>query len=161
MKLILCQRGVPCKDKASGLPGVVSIIEIAGPNNVLYLFQPKGLNDAGEPLKGFELTAERLDKCPTEEKEVPVEIIGTVVTDIHTGFTGIATTLYLFETGCYHVEIQPKGLDKLKSTKRPWEVDLIRLEGPAIKKLTAAEKKQREKDEPGAMGMRIHTAGRM
>lgn len=147
--------GTVCTDKATGLTGTLTHAGISMGKHILYIFQPKGVDDKGQPLRNLLVEAERLKGVENrfEDLEVPFEILGTVVTDKATGFSGMAISFTQHINGCFHVWIQPKG--SVKNTNEPIEkndFDLRGCEGVMIKKMNAAALKQSKKDQPSPVG---------
>jgi len=80
---------------------------------------------------------------------VPIEILGTIVTDKPSGFTGMAIDFIRHINGCFHVTIQPKGL--LKKNGNPIQkadFDLRQCTGKKIKELSESELKESKKKNP-------------
>lgn len=143
--------GTECRDNATKLEGTVTHWFIFHDLHIQYLFQPKGLDEEGQPLKKIGLAKERLTvgKDAFETVDIPIEIIGTTVTDKASGFTGMAIALIRHINGCFHVEIQPEGTSK-KSHGRidSNDFDLRGCVGEMIPQLTAEEKKESEVRRP-------------
>ncbi len=140
-----------CVDKATELEGTLThwMYNIGG--SVDYLFQPKKLDEEGQPVKKLYLETERLNVKPEdfEEVEVPVEILGTQVTDNASGFTGMAISFIRHVNGCFHVFIQPKGLNKKNNAPiLRNDFDLRGCSGEMISKLSEAELKKSEAEAP-------------
>jgi hypothetical protein len=116
-----------------------------------YLFQPKGLDEDGEPLEKHYLCLERLSvkKADFEMVEVPFEILGTQVADKASGFNGMAITFIRHINGCFHVNIQPKGkLPKTGAPIRSHDFDLRSCTGEKIVELTKPELKKSRAEKP-------------
>jgi hypothetical protein len=127
--------------------------------NVSYLFQPKGLNGEGQPIRKLYLEQERLviKADDFELVEVPFEIIGTQVSSKSSGFTGMAVEFVRHINGCFHVTIQPKGI--CRKTQMPIEkhdFDLRDCTGPKIVELSEAALKQSREDTPSPDGENFH-----
>jgi len=155
-KIKVIKLGTRCKDKATELMGTLTHWMYNMDGHVDYLFQPKGLDTEGQPVDKLFLEADRLrvTEKDFEEIEVPVEILGTQVTDKASGFTGMAVAFIRHINGCFHVFIQPKGLlSKNNSPVKRCEFDLRGCEGKKIKELSeAAKKKSQEKNPSPARG---------
>ncbi len=111
--------------------------------SVRYGFQPKGLdNETREPLKRIFLESSRVSDSnpPTEEVEIPTEILGTIVTDEASGFTGRAIQLIRHTHGCVHVMVQSQEKTKSGNPVDPCDFNFIQLTGEAIKPMTESEK---------------------
>ncbi len=143
--------GTECRDNATKLEGTLTHWFIFHDLHIQYLFQPKGLDEDGQPLKKISLTKERLTvgKDDFERVDIPVEIIGTEVTDKASGFTGMGIALIRHINGCFHVEIQPEGTSK-KSRGRidSNDFDLRGCVGEMIPQLTPEAKKESEAQRP-------------
>ncbi len=111
-------------------------------HGIEYIFQPKGLNEFGQPLPWIRLELERLETTDDmfEEVDVPVEILASQVTDNASGFTGMAVGFVRHINGCFHVAIQPKGvLEKTKTPVKRLDFDLRQCSGEMITKMTEEE----------------------
>lgn len=140
--------GKPCTDIATELDGQATHWFITMNHSVAYLFQPTGLNPKdGQPVEKIYLDSGRIkaNDDDWEEAEVPVEILGTQVTDTASGFTGMATALVMHCTGCFHVQIQPSGtLPETNSPVERRDFALVLCKGDAIPVMDeAVEKKER------------------
>jgi hypothetical protein len=99
--------------------------------------------------------AERLETTfdQLELAEVPLEILGTIVTDKASGFTGMAINFVRHINGCFHVVIQPSGV--LKKTGSPIEkaeFDLRGCSGKMIPKLSDEQLKKSKEKNPSPTG---------
>lgn len=149
--------GTFCKDKATELSGMLThwIYNMEG--NVSYLFQPKGLDEEGQPVNKLYLEASRLNVTENdfEEVEVPIEILGTNVTDKASGFTGMATSFLRHINGCFHVFIQPKGMNqKNNSPIQKCDFDLRSCEGEMITKMSEKELEESKLTTPSPAGIK-------
>lgn len=147
--------GTECQDKATKLRGTLThwCIDLGGTLN--YLFQPKGLDEEGQPVQKLFLPKERLDVGDEEfeEIDVPMEILGTVVTDNPSGFTGTAIEFIRHINGCFHVVVQPEGLLPKKNTPiGRCDFDLRRCSGKKIPKLSEKARQESIKKEPSPTG---------
>lgn len=138
-------------DSATGLLGRLIHLQLELGDIRFYNFQPRGLNPKdGQPVGRFWLVPSRiLNAAPEIEREIPVEVLGTDVTDDASGFTGTATALTLHPSGCVHISVQPRG--SLAETGGRIEVcdfDIRRVSGPAIPKLTEPQRAQAERTNP-------------
>lgn len=129
-----------CKDRATGAKGMVTHLVINMSKDVKYIFQPEGLNEDGEPLEPKYVDLERLDSKEFENIEVPLEILGSQVTDDASGFTGTATDLWMHPNGCFHINIQPKGKRKDGNLIKSKDFDIRQCSGPKIPKQSSAQK---------------------
>lgn len=147
--------GLVCEDKAIGLQGTLThwIVNMGG--GVRYLFQPKGLDEEGQPVQRLCLEEERMKIKPEdfEMVEVPFDILGTEVTDKASGFKGMAVEFVRHINGCFHVIVQPKGMHPVKKVPiKPYDFDLRQCTGPKIVELDKAALAKSKKDHPSPTG---------
>lgn len=120
--------------------------------NVSYFFQPRVLDDEGQPVEHLYLEAERFDVKPEDFEVVPTpffKILGTTVTDKASGFTGMAVAFIRHINGCFHVFIQPEGLNsKNKSPIQRRDFDLRSCEGEMIEQLPPEKLEESKKKTP-------------
>jgi hypothetical protein len=143
--------GVQVTEKSTGLTGMLIHMQVQTNNNRFYNFQPRGLNpETGQPLKRRWCPSDRFEGgVEIPEKELPLEVLGTHVEDVASGFNGTATALTLHINGCVHVTIQPAGTQpKNGEIICENEFDIRLLKGDAIKPLTADERSASEKEKP-------------
>lgn len=150
-KIKVIKLGTVCSDKATKLSGTLThwIYDMSG--NINYLFQPKALDEEGQPVQHLYLEEERLNLKSTdfEEVEIPFEILGTIATDKASGFTGMAVSFVRHINGCFHIAIQPKGLlSKGNSPIRKTDFDLRSCTGKMIEKLSKEKLKESKEDTP-------------
>jgi len=150
--------GTECRDNATNLTGTLThwLMDMSG--RIEYLFQPKGLNEEGQPLKRLALCTERLSvkEEDFEAVDVPFEILGTQVTNKASGFTGMAVQFIRHINGCFHVEIQPKGTLLKKGTPiQSNEFDLRECVGDKIPTLTKKARKESITQEPSPSGVPV------
>jgi hypothetical protein len=150
--------GTECKDLATGLVGQITHWLMGMSGTITYFLQAKGLDSKGQPLGKLYMPVERLevDADDFEEIDIPFNILGTIVTDDASGFTGMATSLVCHRNGCFHVTIQPHGV--VEKTGKPIgqrEFDIRGCSGEQIPAMTAAEQKQSEKAHPSPTGDRM------
>lgn len=153
MKIKLLKRGTLCTDRATKLDGIITHWICDMSYNINYIFHPKGLNESGQPLINMRLELARLNFTPEmfEEEDVPVEILGTNVTDTISGFSGMAVGLVKHLNGCLHCTIQPKTIPG----KPPVEIndfDLRQCKGPKIPKLPTKDLEESKKKSPSPTG---------
>jgi hypothetical protein len=134
--------GTECEDRATGLKGTLTHWVLRMDGRINYVFQPKGLDHDGQPINHLILNEARLEVNDSDyvEVEVPVEILGTQVTDKASGFTGMAVDFIYHINGCFHVAIQPRGV--VERTGLPinvCEFDLRRCSGEKITELSKEE----------------------
>ncbi|MCX6790110.1 MAG: hypothetical protein NTV60_01120 [Candidatus Kaiserbacteria bacterium] len=151
--------GTTCEDRATGLKGTLThwIIQMSGV--IDYVFQPKGLDENGQPFKKLYLCLDRLSvkEGDFEMVDVPFEILGTQVTDKASGFNGMAIAFIRHINGCFHVDIQPKGtVPKTGAPISSHDFDLRSCTGKKIIELSkpALEKSRVEKPSPSDMPQR-------
>jgi len=129
-------------DSATSIKGYLAHLIIRGDGSQVYGFQPNGLNPTnGQPRAVLWLTADRVTKhAPRIMEEIPMEVIGSVVEDIASGFKGVAVDIVMHTTGCIHINVQPS--DKIKDSGEPVEakeLDIRRLKGTKIPVLSEKE----------------------
>jgi hypothetical protein len=144
-----------CVDDATGLTGTLTHWIYGMDGRIEYLFQPKGLDDDGQPIKRLGVCKERLKVKDSdfEEVDIPVEILGSQVANKATGFNGTAVEFVRHLNGCFHVVIQPKGT--LPGKKKPidrCEFDLRECDGKKIKEMSEAELKKSTDERPSPTG---------
>jgi len=147
--------GTVCRDKATELEGTLTHWVIDMSKRVYYLFQPKGLNEEGQPVKKIILEEERLDirGSDFENVDVPFEIIGSTVTNKSSGFTGMAVEFVRHINGCFHVGIQPKGISpKTKMPIQKCDFDLRDCTGDKIVELSKLELAKSKVEKPSPTG---------
>jgi hypothetical protein len=146
----------PMIEKTSGLKGILTHYYIDLDGSRKYRFQPYGLNsEDGSPNKGTWITSAAVDckEMVPEPDNLPFSVLGTEVTDIGSGFTGKVTTIVLHESGCVHACVQPYGKHpKTGGMMDAEDFDIRRLEGPAIKKMSADERAADQKEKPSPSG---------
>jgi hypothetical protein len=139
-------------DKVTGSKGMLTIYALEMSGNQNYLFQPKALNPTTkEPVDTFWITEDRIVGGEEVYPVLPINVLGTEVEDTATGFKGISISLYYHINGCVHVEVKAKGtIPKTGETIKSQNVDIRRLKGKAIKKMTEPqmEKSKIEKPSP-------------
>ena len=140
-----------CKDRATELQGTVTHWVCDMGLRIDYIFQPKGLNEEGQPLPFISLEAERLDVNDDmfEEVDVPVEILGSQITDNASGFAGMTVGFVRHVNGCFHGVIQPKGiLAKTKMPVKKGEFDLRQCSGKMIAKMSKKDLAKSKEEKP-------------
>jgi hypothetical protein len=156
MKITVLKLGTECTDKATGLKGTLTHWVFGLEQVVHYLLQPRGLDEKGQPVDRIFLCRERIldaKDVDLEEVEIPYEILGTIVTDKASGFTGMATEFIRHINGCFHVAIQPKGvLPKDNSPIKSRDFDLRGCAGDKITELSETERKKSIEKTPSPTG---------
>lgn len=138
-------------DKIIDVDGTLTHSVINMDHHVNYIFQPKGIDEISKlPVDKMYVEAARIIGGEYEEVEIPLNILGTEVEEIGSGFKGIITGIVIHLGNCIHAEVTPKGV--LKTDRRTAEIDLRRLVGDAIPKLTKEEVKDSEKKFPSPIG---------
>jgi hypothetical protein len=159
MKIRVLKLGEVCTDKATGLTGTLTHWLFDMGQRIDYIFQPQGLNpDNGQPVNKIFIELERLETTENqfEEVEVPFEILGTIVTNMASGFKGMAVNFVRHVNGCFHVAIQPAGrLSKTNSPIQKAEFDLRECSGKMIQKLTDEQLKKSKEKRPSPTGDRF------
>lgn len=155
MKIETLILGTECEDRATGLRGTLTHWVLCMDGRINYVFQPKGLDHDGQPINHLMLNEARLEVNDSDyvEVEVPVEILGTQVTDKASGFTGMAIDFIYHINGCFHVAIQPRGV--VERTGLPinvHEFDLRRCSGEKITELSKEELAESIEEGPSPTG---------
>lgn len=155
--IVTVKLGTVCRDKATELEGTVTHWICDMDHRIDYLFQPRQLNpEDGQPVRKIFLAPSRLENIPEsafEEVVVPVEILGTIVSDKGSGFTGMAISFTRHINGCFHVDIQPTGvLKKNNSHIKPCNFDLRECEGEKITEMSSAALAKSRETNPSPTG---------
>lgn len=151
MKFSVLRPGTECADKATELPGTVTHWVMGMDKHILYLFQPRGLTDEGQPTRMLYLCAARLTATVEDHEtvEVPFEILGSQVEDRASGFKGMAIQFIRHTNGCFHVEIQPPGLVAGKGAPiQAHDFDLRMCIGEKIPMLTSTQLQESRRATP-------------
>lgn len=138
-------------DSGTNTHGMLTHSIHTGDGSLRYAFQPHGLDEeTKEPLKRIILDPTRIkgDNIPTEEVELPMEVLGTMVTDTASGFSGMAIQLCRHTHGCVHVLVQSQERTKSGGSVDPCDFNYIQLEGDAIPKMTEEEIKAEQVKKP-------------
>jgi hypothetical protein len=146
--------GSQVTDSATGIEGMVTHLQIEMNMSEYYQFQPKGLNPkSGQPVDRMWLVEERLIGGEVvEDQELPTHVLGTIVEDEASGFTGMAVSLVFHINGCAHFNVQASGLQDTGAPIETCNFDIRRLKGEAIKLMTVEELKVDEKKNPSPTG---------
>jgi hypothetical protein len=150
-KVKVIKLGTVCKDKATELTGTLTHWGYNMSGHIQYILQPKALGDDGQPVDSLCLEEDRLivKKEEYELIEIPDEILGSIVTDRASGFTGMAVNFMRHINGCFHVYIQPSGLNaKTNQPIRRADFDLRSCEGEKIKNPQGKKLEESKKKEP-------------
>lgn len=142
---------VPVEDRSTGLGGILTHMHVNLDGQRAYRFQPHGVSsDTGEPLAGKWIdSAAVICRETMPEPKLPLEILGTDVRDIGSGFSGTVTAIVLHESGCVHATVQPKGRHpKTGGLVDAHDFDIRRLEGPALPRRTPEELAKDREDHP-------------
>lgn len=164
LKIKVLKLGKVYKDIATQLQGMLTLWAITLDRHVLYVFQPKGLDENGMPVMRLLLGEARLVPTPNddnhhEEVEVDLEILGSIVTDKASGFTGTAIELVYHVNGCFHVVIQPAGLtEKTKEPIKTAEFDIRQCTGRKIKELSPPALQESKVKRPSPAGDMLQRA---
>ena len=151
MEIRVLKLGTVCLDKATQLKGTLTHCVLGMGPGIRYIFQPKGLDEEGQPVKRLIFEGERLEVSEEdfETIEVPFDILGSQVTDKASGFTGMAVKFIRHVNGCFHVAIQPKGVSpKTRMAIDENDFDLRGCIGEKIPSLTPSERKDSEEKRP-------------
>lgn len=112
-------------DTTTEIEGMLTVLALDMGGNRHYLFQPALLSTkTKKPVDTYWIVESRIDKLVTEVLYLPMDVLGTVVTDKATNFTGTAVQLYYHLNGCIHFEVKPKGIledgESIKSHEFDW-----------------------------------------
>lgn len=140
MKMTALKVRTICKDTATNAKGMITHVVVHLDRTIQYVFAPNGLNDDGRPLRPHLVTAAQLSSTDFESIEVPIEVLGSKVTDDASGFTGTAIELWMHPNGCFHILVQPKSKAKDGELVKPTDFDVRQCSGPQIHKQTETAK---------------------
>lgn len=154
--------GSLARETATGLDGMVTHFQIDMDGARHYVFQPRGLSpETGKPLKVLWVNIARLEKIEwVPQPPLPVEVLGTQVEDLASGFKGMAISLLLHLNGCIHIGVQPAG--QLEKTNAPIDVcdfDIRRLTGEAIVDLMNQQRYVDQLQKPGPCDVERYQPG--
>lgn len=146
----MIELGQFCIDKATGIEGMVTHLQVEMDGSEYLKFQPRGLNPkTGQPVDAMWLVEARLEGGNRiDHPDLPTHVLGTIVTDEASGFTGMAIALVYHINGCVHFNVQSKGQQDSGAPIEAANFDIRRLKGDAIKPMTKAEQKKDEKERP-------------
>ncbi len=159
MLLCVVELGTECQDQATRLRGTLTHWSVDMSGSVMYLFQPLGLDEDGQPVQKLFLCRERLAGVDGkfEHIKVPFEILGTQITNKPSGFTGMAIEFVRHINGCFHVVIQPAGrLSRKKTPIKCRDFDLRECTGEKIVQLNEEKLKQSKAEHPSPTGDSFH-----
>lgn len=147
----MLELNTPVKDKATEMKGMLTHVGWDSDGNKQYLFQPKGLNEKTRlPLDGFWLESSRVvGGVEVSEGQIPRELLNTVATDRASGFKGMVVGLVLHINGCVHAVLKAKGTQEDGEPIKAVDLDIRRLEGDKVPKLTEQERKVSHAEYPG------------
>ncbi len=157
MKLTVFKLREQNTDTATGASGMLTHMIIDKDGKTRYLLQPRAVNPkTGHPVEKIHLEPDRLeDQTKTEEIDIPMEVLGSTVTDDASGISGYALSFVRHPNGCFHVHIQPSGvIEKTREPIKPIDVDFRQVSGEKVPKMTEAEKEvsRKEKPSPASIG---------
>jgi hypothetical protein len=142
--------GTNVTDTVTGIKGMLTHYDIDMGRNVHYMFQPGQLSpEDGQPVESFWINENRIEGGILKDVNLPLEVLGTQVEDIATGFKGTAIALRLHINGCVHFQVKPKGvIEKTGKSIGYTDFDIRRLKGDAIKQLSEEEIEKSERTHP-------------
>ena len=147
--------GTCCVDKATKLTGTLTHWFYQLDGHIEYIFQPRGLDKEGLPVDVIYLIPERLENITMndyEKVEVPDNILGTHVTEKASGYNGMAISFIRHINGCFHVVIQPEGLNPQNNGPiKRCDFDLRSCEGEKITALSEEKLKESKEKTPSPM----------
>ena len=151
MKVKMFELHQKCRDKVLKRKITLTHAYITGTGAIQYYgAAPFGQNgESLTPLDGYPVFPDRIEGADKiTSVDVPVELIGTKVTDMASGIKGTATEIVIHPGGCVHVRMVPDGVTKDKNPPHGFEVDIRRLESPLLTKLSEEARKASEKKTP-------------
>lgn len=150
MKVRIVELGEMVVDNVTQLSGMLTLANIDADGNEFYFFQPALISsETLHPVDGFWLGKSRIDGGNVVEVELPLHVLGTVVVDKATGFSGKAIQVYYYQNGCVHLDVKPAGIVPKTGQPIPGkEFDIRRLKGEALVELTKSELKESKKKAP-------------
>lgn len=150
-------------DKATKLEGTLTHWFYEFDGHIEYVFQPRGLDNEGQPINAICIVPERLENITQTEYEeviVPDEILGTQVIEKASGFMGIAISFIRHINGCFHVTIQPEGLNSQRNGPvKHYDFDLRSCEGEKITALSEEKLKESKKKTPSPLKINCQSYG--
>jgi len=157
MKLL--KLGTIVRDMATRLYGMLTHVQIAKDGSEFYNFQPKGLNlEDGTPVKGIWVTHDRICDGKRVDVDMPMELLGTVVEDLASGYKGTVTSLTLHIDGCIHALVQASGRSKKTGNAvESCDFDIRRLKGKKVPVFTEPELKKSILDRPSPILTEAYT----
>lgn len=155
--------GTRCIDKATKLEGTLTHWFYEFDGHIEYVFQPRGLDSEGQPINAICITPERFENISPDDYEtvkVPAEILGTEVTEKASGFKGMAISFIRHINGCFHVTIQPEGLNSQRNGPvKHYDFDLRSCEGEKITTLSEEKLKESKEKTPSPMKINCQSHG--
>lgn len=140
-------------DLATKREVTITHLNVDSGGEVQYYAQPKGLTEDGRPLRPIMVTGSRVPDAPEDELLAPLNVIGSVVTDKASGYTGTATGLFYHIDGCCHVVAQSDGTTSKGEVVESQEFNILRLEGEEIEPLTEEEAEEERAARPSPTGV--------
>lgn len=134
--------GTNVVDKTTKQYGMLTHMQVEENGNVYYNFQPRGLHPkTGEPLDcRWLVDTHVLEGVEITPPSIPTDILGSIATDLASGYTGTAVSLRLHLNGCVHVSLQSDIiLEETGNVPNSIDFDIRRLVGDKIKTLTDSE----------------------
>ncbi|MDP1814450.1 MAG: hypothetical protein Q8K92_08375 [Leadbetterella sp.] len=150
MKVRILELGEMVVDSVTQLSGMLTLANIDADRNEFYFFQPALISsETLHPVDGFWLEKSRIEGGKQVDVELPLHVLGTVVVDKATGFSGTAIQVYYYQNGCVHLEVKPAGIVPKTGQPIPGkEFDIRRLKGEALVELTKKQLKASKEDAP-------------
>lgn len=127
--------GTTVVEIASDRKGHLDGISIGVNLSVVYKFIPNELNKGGIQ-HSYNVYGEMIKGAPSVEVDLPVEVLGSMVTDIYSGFTGMAVQMAVHLNGCVHFWVQGGNLDDDGTLASPQDLSILQLTGKKITKKT-------------------------
>ena len=144
-------------DRTTKQNGMLTHMQMEQNGNVYYSFQPRGLNPkTGEPLDIrwlVDTNIEGSEYMPTPD--IQLEVLGSIATDMASGYTGHAVCLRLHLNGCVHVTLQScEILSETGTVPLAVDFDIRRLSGEKIKSLTVEELDESKLETPSPIALK-------
>ena len=130
--------GTEVTDITAGQVGMLTHMQVEMNLNEYYNFQPRGLNPkTGEPVDVRWLVDSSIEGgVEVIPPYLPLELLGSQVTDNASGFAGTVVSLRLHINGCVHASVQSSQILETGTVPLSVDFDIRRLSGEKIPVLT-------------------------
>lgn len=151
MKIKIIDNTKPIVDRVSGLNGHVASFIFTGNTRVAYNFQPNICHEeTGTPVHTYQTSPELLDADGYVVVDVPTELIGNLVSDKHTKFSGMCVGIVAHKNGCLHAWVCKTGVGVGNERYPMQEFAIYDLEGDMIDSSTITSMEIVEKAKTGS-----------